>query len=197
MPLSDADAFFRHHFDGSAALMRYCGELAGEAAATAAEQLLATWMNDGKLLVCGSGAAAALAHTLCGYLNGSLDRERMALPVLCLNSHPVLLPSSQTYDPLARQIHALGKPHDRVLLLAAVGADAELLPALTAAHEHGLPVLAITGGDGGALAAALATDDMLLNIPHTHPLWVLETQTALLHALCGYIDQLLLGEADH
>lgn len=197
MPLSDADAFFRHHFDGSAALMRQCGELAGDAAAAAAEQLLAAWMNDGKLLVCGSGAAAALAHTLCGYLNGSLKRERMALPALCLNSNPALLGAPQTDDPFARQIHALGKPHDRVLLLAAVGTDAELLPALAAAHEHGLPVLAVTGGDGGALAAALAADDMLLNIPHTHPLWVLEAQTALVHALCGYIDQLLLGEAEH
>lgn len=196
MPASDAHAFFRRHFDGSAALAAQCRDLLAEPAAAAADLMLAAWMNDGKLLAYGDGAAAALADNLCGYLNGRLARERMALPAIALNRNPVLSAGADPADGPARQIHALGSARDVVLLAAAGVQHAGLLNALAAAHEHKLPVIALTGGDGGALAAKLVAEDLLLNIPHTDPLWVLETQTVLLHALCGHIDHLLLGEAE-
>lgn len=192
MSVSDPAPYFHRHFDDSAALLAQCRDLVAEPAVAAADALLAGWMHDGKLLVCGSGATVGLAATLCGYLNGHLEHERMALAALSLNHAQALPECIAPEQHFARQIHALGKQHDILLLISTLGTEACLQQAVAAAHDRQMQVIALTGGDGGTLAAQLTLNDLLINIPHRHPLRVLEAQTVLLHALCGYIDHLLL-----
>lgn len=195
--MSSAHTQLRQHFLDSAASLHQCAELLAEPAATVAESLLTALMNDGKLLVCGNGSAASLANSVCLHLTQHLEQERMALAALSLCANPSLL-TQMAQNPgaeqlFAKQIHALGKQHDVLWVISTLGNEANLLAAVDAAHERDMPVVAITGGTGGELAARLYENDLLLNIPQQRALRIWEAQTVLLHALCDQIDALLLG----
>lgn len=187
------------HFIDSATLLAQCQTVLAEPTAAAAQTLLGALMNDGKLLLCGNGFAAALADSLCAHLVLRLEQERMELAALSLCNNAAILTHLAQHLPaeqlFAKQIHALGKQHDVLLLISALGNEANLLAAVDAAHERSMAVIAFTGGVGGELAARLHDHDVLLNIPHTRPMRIGEAQTVLMHALCDHIDHLLLGTA--
>lgn len=187
-----ATGFTQHFFD-SAALLQQCGSLLTDPAETAVQALLATLMGDGKVLACGNGATAPLADNLCAYLVSRLEAERMELAALSLCHNPALTCAETPEQMFARQIRALGKQNDMLWLFSALGEESSLCAAVTAAHERGLMVVAVTGGVGGAVVECLNEHDLLLNIPHRRPLHVIETQTVLLHAVCAQLDHLLLG----
>ena len=195
--MSSAYPHIERHFQDSAALLMQCQTVLAEPTAAAGQVLLSALMNDGKLLLCGNGTAAALADSLCTHLVLHLEQERMELAALSLcNNHAILKKIEKNIHAeqlFAKQIQALGKQHDVLLVISALGDEANLCAAVTAAHERDMTVIAITGGVGGNLAACLHERDVLLNIPHTRPLRIWEAQSVLIHALCDHLDHLLLG----
>ena len=56
-------------------------------------------------------------------------------------------------------------------------------------------VVAMTGRDGGKMAAMLNNDDVNLCVPNSRTARVQEVHLLMLHCLCDGIDQLLFGEA--
>lgn len=192
MPHTPSD-FPGHHFADSAALLQQCRELLAEPIALAAQQVLQALMNDGKVLTCGCGHGALLADALCRHLVQGLSRPRMALAALSLAGNPALLTQPPADEVFARQIHALGKQHDLLWLVAGDGNETALLAAARAARERGLRIILLSGNQGGEMAALLDNDDVWLNVPHPHPQRIIEAQTVVLHACCDYIDHLLLG----
>lgn len=184
------------HFVDSAQLLNECADLLAEPIAEVAQGILMALMSDGKLLIAGNGAYAALANTLAAYMVTRLQQDRMALAALSLCTNPSVistLTDSEPKDVFAKQIHALGKQHDMLCVLSADGQSLNLVSAIKTAHERDMRVLAITGGSGGEVAALLHDDDLWLNVPGDHPLRVLEAHQVTIHALCAQIDQLLLG----
>ena len=107
------------HFIDSATLLAQCQTVLAEPTAAAAQTLLSALMNDGKLLLCGNGFAAALADSLCAHLVLRLEQERMELAALSLCNNAAILTHLMqhlsTEQLFAKQIHALGKQHDVLL----------------------------------------------------------------------------------
>ena len=120
----------------------------------------------------------------------------MALAILSWCNNPAVLSSltNSLLDSLfTHQLPALGQKHDMLCVISTDGQCTNLCQAIKTAHERDMPVLAITGGSGGEIAALLRDDDFWLNIPGDDALRVLEAQQVTIHALCAQIDQLLLG----
>ena len=116
-----------------------------------AQTALECVINGGKVLTCGSAAAAALAQYAAALLMGGLARERSALPALVLGAEAAtfaaLAQRSEGVGALAAQVHALGQPGDALMVFAhpASSDHASLALAVQAAHEREMPVIAITG----------------------------------------------------
>lgn len=53
-------------------------------------------------------------------------------------------------------------------------------------------VIALTGRDGGKIAAMLKDTDVLLNVPHPRTARIQENHILLIHAMCDCIDSVLL-----
>src|SRR6185503_19391377 len=116
-----------------------------------AVELIAGALREGrKLLLFGNGGSAA-------ELVGRFMRERRPLPAIALTTDTSALTAiSNDYgfdDVFARQVRALGTSGDVALAISTSGRSPNVLRAAEAAHELGLKVVALTGGDGGALAA--------------------------------------------
>ncbi|KES11850.1 Phosphoheptose isomerase [Snodgrassella alvi SCGC AB-598-O02] len=187
----------RQHFSDSAQLLNECADLLAEPLEHAAQGILMALMSDGKLMIAGNGIYASMSNVMAAYLVTRLQQDRMALAALSLCNNPAVLSSltntSIPDDLFARQIHALGKQHDMLCVISTDGQCNNLCQAIKTAHERDMPVLAITGGSGGEIAALLRDDDFWLNIPGDNALRVLEAQQVTIHALCAHIDQLLLS----
>jgi len=91
-------------------------------------------------------------------------------------------------DVFARQVEALGWPGDMLLAISTSGASTNVLRAVEAAGRHGMRVVALTGRDGGRLAASPEVT-VSLNIPHASTPRIQEMHITCLHILCRLIDR--------
>ncbi|MCC7286356.1 MAG: SIS domain-containing protein [Burkholderiaceae bacterium] len=168
--------------------------------AEASQAVVSVLTAGGKVLVCGVGAATALASLCAARLVGSFERERPGLAVIALGADAVvsgqLSLAGSAAAMLARQVATLGAPGDLLLLLDVDGGHEAALAAVQAAHANDMVVVALMGAGGGALLAALAETDAAISVSHERAARVLEMQLLILHCLCDAIDLQLLGEQD-
>jgi D-sedoheptulose 7-phosphate isomerase len=184
-----------NYFNQSIEAKMQAGEILAPLIARASEILVGALLNDKKILTCGNGISAAHAQIFTASLMNSLLHERPSLPALSLGTDMISSPDvSHTHDFYAKQIRALGNPGDILILVTTTGTAANLLQAITAAHEKQMRVLALTGRDGGNVAALLDVEDLELRVPLTTKSRIHEVHLLSLFCLCELIDQQLFGD---
>jgi len=168
-----------------------------EPIAQAVERMVRCLMHDGKILVCGNGASATHAQLFAAALVNRFEAERPGLAALALNADTAVVSAiAADYDyarVYARQVEALGVPGDLLLAISASGYAANVLEAVAAAQDKDMGVIALTGRDGGELAASLREEDSLLCAPAETAARIREVHLLTLHCLCEGIDYSLLG----
>lgn len=176
------------------------GEQLAPGVAAAAELIVQCLLRDGKLLACGNGGAAGEAQHLVAELQGRYRRPRPGLPAiaLCADSATMTaLANDYGYEEVfAKQVRALGHAGDILVVFCTSGNSANVLAAINAAQERGMPVVALTGRRGGEVGELLGRGDVHLCVPHDDPARVQEMHTLIIHCLCEAIDNMLLGEED-
>ena len=150
-----------------------------------------------KLLLFGNGGSAADAQHIAAEFVGRFLRERRPLPAIALTTDTSALTAiGNDYgfdDVFARQVRALGVRGDVALAISTSGRSPNVLRAVEAARDGGLKVVALTGGDGGALAAA--ADVSLRVSASTLSARIQETHILIGHVICELVDQRLFGDA--
>lgn len=160
------------------------------------QTLANTLLNDGKIIVLGTGSSAALAQIFVAHMMHRLERERPGLPAIALSADAVTISSlsdEPTEDQYARQLRALGKSGDCLMVVSATGTRASVVQAVVAAHEASLPVIALTGGDGGEIGPLLNYGDTEIRVRSDHPTTVREQHLMLIHCLSELIDTQIFG----
>jgi len=182
-------------------LARIAAELAGGAGADverAGELIVRSLGAGGKLLACGNGGSAADAQHFVAELVGRMGPERRSLPAITLSVDPsavTAIGNDYGFDRVfARQVEGLGRRGDVLLAISTSGRSPNVLHAIRAAHARGMEVIALVGEGGDALLADCA---VCIRVPSPNTQRVQELHMALLHAICGYVDdRVLAGELD-
>jgi D-sedoheptulose 7-phosphate isomerase len=163
---------------------------------TAAKQLTDCILNDGKILVIGTGSSAALGQIFAAHLMHRFERDRPGLPAIALNADAITMSSltdESRSEKYSRQVKALGKAGDSMLIVSATGTRSSLVQAVVAAHELELPVVALTGGDGGEISPLLNYGDTEIRVHSDYPTTVREQHLMLVHCLSELIDLQIFG----
>ena len=163
---------------------------------TAATQLTNCILNDGKILVIGSGSSAAIGQIFATHLMHRFERDRPGLPAIALNADAITMSSltdESRSEKYSRQVKALGKAGDSMLIVSATGTRSSLVQSVIAAHELELPVIALTGGGGGEIAPLLNYGDTEIRVNSVHPTTVREQHLMLVHCLSELIDLQIFG----
>ena len=167
-----------------------------ERAVTAATAISGSLRQGGQVLVFGNGGSAADAAHTAAELVGRFQRERRGYRAIALTADPSVVTSiANDYGyarVFARQIEALGRPHDIALAITTSGESANVLEALRTARELGLTTIALTGRDGGA-AGQLA--DVHVNVPSDATPRIQEVHRTLLHVICDLVETELSAHA--
>jgi D-sedoheptulose 7-phosphate isomerase len=142
--------------------------LAGQADAVAAacHAMAVRFHRGGKLVVFGTGGSSTDAqHVAVEFVHPVIVGKR-ALPAISLTTDVATVTGIAERDGVsavfAHQIRLLADPADIALGIDVDGESASVLAGLEAAAELGLLTIALTGGDGGRIAASKAVDHLLL-----------------------------------
>ncbi len=158
----------------------------------AAAMVAETVRRGGTLFFCGNGGSAADAQHLATEYVVRYQRERRAIAAVALTTDTSLLTAaSNDYSfeqVFSRQVEALGRPGDLLVLHTTSGKSPNLISAARAARERGVATLALSAKGGGPLAGIV---DHCIVIPTDRTDRAQELQMAIQHAICDLID----GEA--
>lgn len=172
-----------------AALAHRCaGELA-PAIDELAERVRATLAVGGKLMFCGNGGSAADAQHLAAEYVVQFGRLRAPLAAIALTTDSSILTAAGNdlgfNEIFARQVAALGREGDLLILHSTSGESENLLRAVEVAQEMGIETAAMVAGDGGRLGKVA---DLTLIVPTEVTARAQELQLAIGHIVCDIID---------
>ncbi|MDM0115704.1 SIS domain-containing protein [Variovorax sp. J22R133] len=190
----------QQHFIDSADLKYQTGPLLSKPVSQAVQALLACVTSGGKILACGAGVSGLVAAQFAAHFIGRFERDRPELAAIALEpdaADPLAdTPDAADPDRFARQVRALGQAGDVLLAVSATGQSASVLAATEAAHAREMTVVALLGGNGGAVGRALRETDVQVCVPHERAARVHEVHLLTLHCLCDGVDAQLLGEQE-
>jgi D-sedoheptulose 7-phosphate isomerase len=186
----------RQHFADSIETKQASSALAPDI--VRAGELMVACLNDGgKILSCGNGGSAADAQHFAAELVGRFELERTGLPAVALttdSSNLTAIANDYGFDQIfSRQVSALGTDKDVLLAISTSGNSPNVVAAIESAQTRGLPVVALTGRDGGKMATMMGPADIELRVPSERTTRIQETHLVIIHALCDLIDQALFG----
>lgn len=173
-------------------LARKVAETMGADLERAYQMVRATVDRQGTLLFCGNGGSAADAqHIATEYVVRYL-RTRRAYPAIALTTDTSLLTAAGNdlgfEQVFSRQVEALGKAGDLLIIHSTSGNSPNVLRAAEMAKSKKIEVLAFSGRDGGALKA-LATHNVIIPTQRTDR--AQELHLCIEHIICDMIDKTL------
>lgn len=176
-------------------IVRQTGYTLSEKIAAEATRMYQILARGNRILVCGNGGSACDADHFAAEMIGRFRRTRDGVPVISLVSGAGILTSLANdfgyADIFRRQLVALGSKGDLLLAVTTSGKSENILRALSEARERGIFTVLLTGKSGGP-ARALA--DVVLDIPSDDTVDIQQGHRAVIHAICGRVDQLLAEE---
>lgn len=154
-----------------------------------ADDVLGAWDQGGKLLVCGNGGSAADSQHIVAELVGRFlgDRPGYAAIALTVNTSTLTaVGNDYGFEAVfARQVQALGGPHDVLLVLSTSGNSPNCVRAVEQARRQGLRAYGFLGRDGGQLRALV---DGAVVVPSDHTPRIQELHIFLGHLLCQLLE---------
>ncbi len=153
--------------------------------------LVACLQEGNKVLTCGNGGSAADALHLAEELVGRYERDRRAWPAVSLAADPTALTcigNDFGFEfVFSRQVEALGKPGDVLVVFSTSGNSPNLVRALEAARRLELRSISLLGKTGGR-CQGLA--DLEIIVPSLNGARVQEVHTFILHCWLTRIETL-------
>ena len=159
-----------------------------------AEKWVEALTQGGKILFCGNGGSAAdaqhMAAELVVRLRGSFQRP--AIAALALTTDTSILTAGGNdlgfENIFARQVEALAYPPDVLMAITTSGNSPNVLKAVEAAHQKGVFVIGLTGGNGGQL---IHQADFTLVVPSKITAHIQESHITIGHIICQLVEEAL------
>jgi D-sedoheptulose 7-phosphate isomerase len=146
----------------------------------------------GTLFFCGNGGSAADAQHMATEYVVRYMRNRRAYPAVALTTDTSLLTAAGNdigFDNVfARQVEALAKPGDLLIIHSTSGNSPNVLRAAEAARAKRVSVLAFSARDGGELRKIA---DHSVIIPTTRTDRAQELHLCIEHIICDLVEQTL------
>ncbi|XQW84550.1 phosphoheptose isomerase [Thalassotalea piscium] len=157
-------------------------------------------LNGHKILSCGNGGSAADAQHFSAELLNRYETERPSLPAIALTTDSSTLTSiANDYhwdEVFSKQVRALGNQGDVLLAISTSGNSSNVIKAIEAAVARDMPIIALTGKDGGDIAGLLGENDVEIRVPSARTARIQEVHLLAIHCLCDMIDSTLFPQEE-
>ncbi|WP_133511935.1 D-sedoheptulose-7-phosphate isomerase [Candidatus Thiosymbion oneisti] len=159
---------------------------------TAVKAVAERYQKGGRLYIAGNGGSAADAQHLAAEFVVKLARDRVPLPAEALTVNTSILTAignDYGHEHLfARQVTGKMTEKDIFLGITTSGQSGNILKALDACREKGIPSIVFTGRDGGR---ASEKADYCILAPGATTSTIQEVHIVLAHTLCEYVERII------
>ena len=173
-------------------------ELLSPAIEQAGMMLVQCLLAGNKILACGNGGSGGHAQHFSAQLLNKYETERPSLPAISLNSNIstiTAIANDYQYDEVfSKQIRALGQNGDVLLAISTSGNSINVIKAIQSAVSRDIPIIALTGADGGDIPGLLGDNDIEIRVPSARSSRIQEVHLVVLHTLCDIIDSTLFPQ---
>lgn len=177
---------------------------ATEAISSAIEQagmiMVQSLLTGNKMLACGNAGSAGHAQHFCSQLLHRFETERPSLPAINLVAGSATMSSiandSQFEEIFSKQLRALGNSGDILLAISPSGNSRNVVKAVESAVSGDIPIIALTGHDGGDIAGLLGDSDVEIRVPSARTARINEVHLIVIHCLCEIIDTTLFPQSE-
>jgi D-sedoheptulose 7-phosphate isomerase len=175
-----------------ASLATQVAESMGPELARATQLVQETVDRGGTLFFCGNGGSAADAQHMATEYVVRYVRNRRAYPAVALTTDTSLLTAAANdfgFDHVfERQVEALARPGDLLIIHSTSGNSPNVLLAAEAARKKGIRVLSFSARDGGQLRAL---SDHAIVIPTQRTDRAQELHLCIEHIICDIVERTL------
>ena len=156
---------------------------------------VAVYKAGNKILIAGNGGSAADAQHFAAELVGRYGFDRPSLPALALTtdtSNITAIGNDYGYDYVfSRQLEGMGVAEDLFIGISTSGNSENILNAFASAKEKGITTVALSGRDGGKMAAVA---DYTLIVPSDATPRIQESHLLIEHMICDAIEKEMFGD---
>lgn len=149
-----------------------------------------TVTGGGTLFFCGNGGSAADAQHMATEYVVRYTRSRRAYPAIALTTDTSLLTAAANdmgfESVFARQVEALARSGDLLVIHSTSGNSPNVLKAAAAARQKGVRVLAFSARDGGELRALA---DHCVIVPTSRTDRAQELHLCIEHLICDFVER--------
>ena len=168
-----------------------------ETVAAAAEAIIKSLKQNGRVYLCGNGGSAADAQHIAGELVGRFERKRRPLPAVALTTDTSVMTSISNDDSFknvfARQVEALVREGDILWAISTSGTSANVIAAAKLAKEKGACVLAFTGKPNSKLEQIA---DICFCAGNESTARSQEIHQLAYHIICNLVEQSFCGQSN-
>ncbi|WP_166268510.1 D-sedoheptulose-7-phosphate isomerase [Marinobacter caseinilyticus] len=187
------NGWFANHMEQTAQAASHAGPDIARAADTIVESLLL----DGKVIACANGNANILAQYFCTALLNRYDQDRPALPAINLGAdattYSAICRDNRFNDTFSRQVRAIGKANDLLLVIVDDGHKANLIQAIQAAHDREMRVVVLSAKEKTDITSLLQPEDHEVALNNLEPNQATPLMLVIINAVCALIDRKLFG----
>lgn len=156
----------------------------------AADLIVASFGNNGKVMACGNGGSSCDAAHFCEELTGRFREDRKPFPAIAMSdsSHITCTANDFGFSKIySRFLKALGQKGDVLLAISTSGESENILQAAEAAKQRGIKIIGLTGKSGGKLAEYC---DVEIRVPHNgYSDRIQEIHIKVIHIIILLIEQ--------
>jgi D-sedoheptulose 7-phosphate isomerase len=181
------------HLLESADILKKVADLCVDQVNEAAMEIVRTFKEGGKLLLCGNGGSAAdCQHMATEFVSRlSKDFDRPGLPALALTTDTSFL-TAFTNDcgyeyVFARQVEVLGKPGDLLIGISTSGTSLNVIRALEAARKGNMRTIFLTS----TINPTEGKSDIVIAVPAINTQYIQEAHLAIEHTICELVERTL------
>ncbi len=148
-----------------------------------------------KILSAGNGGSAADAQHFTTELVGRYKIEKKGFFAIALTTNSSILTAVSNdygyHEVFARQIEALGKKGDILLLISTSGNSKNLIKAAEKAKMNGIQIIGLLGKEGGKLKNMC---NLEITVPSDNTPRIQEMHALILHIICETIENKIMNE---
>lgn len=158
----------------------------------AADVIINSLRNGGKVLVCGNGGSAADSQHFVAEMIGRFLRERAPIPFIALATNTstiTAIGNDYAFDNIfLRQVEALGQAGDVLVGISTSGNSGNVVAAFEKAKDKGMTTVALIGS-GGKMAEMA---NHVLGVPVKATPRIQEGHITIIHILCDLVEQAMI-----
>ena len=160
----------------------------------AADLLIDTFRNDGKVLLAGNGGSAADCQHIAAEFIGRLNFDRKPLPAIALTantSNLTCIANDYGYENIfSRQIQALANENDTLIVYTTSGKSKNIIKSVIEARPRLKSIISLTGAFSDELADF---SDAILSVKTVKTTRIQEIHAIVGHIMCECVEETLFG----